>query len=337
VPAAYFDGRQATRHEVLVTISGGEVRVNGDGIARSAPLTAVDITEPLGTAPRLIRFADGAFCSIEQQAALASLLAADGVMPARVSKWEESRRWVAVATVAFVLLLVVAYRYGLPAAAGAAAAYVPAGVVDLISDQALTTFDSGIFSDTTLAPTRQASLRRRFEALRLPGGADTSHEVLFRKSDLLGANALALPSGTLIVTDDLVALSDEDDDVIAVLAHEAGHVRGRHGLRQLFQNSALAVALTWFIGDVSVLAAAAPTALLQAKYSRDFEREADAFALSVLDDNGIARNHFARMLERLEQSARERGARVGDGTVLGYLSSHPVTQERLQSVGLAGR
>jgi Zn-dependent protease with chaperone function len=78
--------------------------------------------------------------------------------------------------------------------------------------------------------------------------------------------------------------------------------------------------------------------LLQAKYSRDVEREADAYAVALLDANDIPRRHFARMLERLER-ARPDGA--GDvsgastetsGGVQGYLSTHPVTAERLDAL-----
>ena len=333
VPAAYFDGQQATGHDVLVTIADGALHVSGDAVSRVVPLAEVEITAPLGTAPRFIRFADGAFCSIEQQSAFASLLAAHHIAPPRVSRWEGSLRWVAVAAAAFIVLLVVAYRYLLPVAADVAAQRVPASIVDVMSDQALMTFDGGIFAPTTLPPERQASIAGRFERLRLPDDARDTHRVVFRQSALLGANALALPSGTLIVTDGLVALSDNDDDVVAVLAHEAGHVSRRHGLRQLFQNSVVAVALTWFVGDVSFLAAALPTALLQAKYSRDFERDADAYALDVLDANGIERERFARMLERLGQSAGTRDAGFDDSAVMGYLSSHPVTRERLEAMG----
>lgn len=50
----------------------------------------------------------------------------------------------------------------------------------------------------------------------------------------IGANAFALPDGTLVVTDELVELAgDNDDEVLAVLAHELGHIHERHGLRLL--------------------------------------------------------------------------------------------------------
>jgi predicted Zn-dependent protease len=84
--------------------------------------------------------------------------------------------------------------------------------------------------------------------------------------------------------------------------------------------------VTWFVGDVSALAAAAPTALLQARYSRDLEREADDHAIRVLRRNRISTSHLAAILERLAQAHGDDGGR---GSALDYVSSHPATSERL--------
>ena len=40
--------------------------------------------------------------------------------------------------------------------------------------------------------------------------------------------ALALPGGIIVVTDDMVNLAANDPELLAVLAHEMGHLRGRH-------------------------------------------------------------------------------------------------------------
>ena len=45
----------------------------------------------------------------------------------------------------------------------------------------------------------------------------------FRYSEGMGANAVALPSGLIIVTDQLVTASHQDDEIIAIMAHEIGH------------------------------------------------------------------------------------------------------------------
>jgi Zn-dependent protease with chaperone function len=67
-----------------------------------------------------------------------------------------------------------------------------------------------------------------------------------------------------------------------VLAHEAGHVIGRHGLRQVLQNSMTTLFVLYATGDASSLGVALPVVLVQAGYSREFEAEADRFALDLL-------------------------------------------------------
>ncbi len=111
-----------------------------------------------------------------------------------------------------------------------------------------------------------------------------------------------------------------------MLAHEIGHVHERHTLRHVLQTSAAGVLVAAVLGDVvsatSYAVAAVPTFLLNAGYSRAFEREADTFGLVLLDQAGIDRAHFVRFLTRLEQ-------KHGAGrSVPGWLSTHPGADER---------
>ena len=142
-----------------------------------------------------------------------------------------------------------------------------------------------------------------------------------------GANALALPSGVVVLTDELVALSRVDDELVAVLAHELGHVKGRHALRRLLQSSlvaGLAILVTGDVASAASLIAAVPTALAEAGYSRELEREADAYALATFDRHQIDRRHFARILERLAAQPRSE--------LPGFLATHPATEERVRAL-----
>ena len=74
---------------------------------------------------------------------------------------------------------------------------------------------------------RRASRRSTaaFKKLAFPEATRQPYTLVFRKSDAIGANAMALPSGTIVVTDGLVTLAEDDREILGVLAHEAGHVR----------------------------------------------------------------------------------------------------------------
>jgi predicted Zn-dependent protease len=156
-------------------------------------------------------------------------------------------------------------------------------------------------------------------------GETAPHRLEFRASPVIGPNAFALPSGIIVVTDELVKLSRNDREVLAVLAHELGHVRYRHTMRHLLQGSATALIIAGVTGDIASttsLAAAAPALLLQTKYSRDYEREADRYAIELLQKAGIGPSHFAAILARMENKPGKPGA------LPTFLSSHPPTQER---------
>jgi Zn-dependent protease with chaperone function len=143
----------------------------------------------------------------------------------------------------------------------------------------------------------------------------------------LGPNAFALPDGTVVVTDELVELAENDNEILSVLAHEIGHVHHRHSLRMALESSTVVLLVSTYFGDVTqltTLSAALPGVYAQAHYSREHESEADAFALEYLLKARIPKKHFADILRSLQKLA---GPDPKHG--LQYLSSHPPTAERI--------
>jgi len=301
--------------------------MTGESAARKARIAELRISEPMGAAPRLITFADGAFCEVRDHAALAHLLAASGHRDRAHIRWQFDWSMVAAICLAFVALVLAGYFYGLPLGARLAAPAVPESAVKLMSAQTLAIMDAHMTSPSKLAQKKVDPLIRRFAAMRTPFGATIGYRVVFRDGGRIGANAFALPDGTLVVTDQLVALAGGEDEVIAVLAHELGHAVERHGLRMVLQGSAVGMFLAFYAGDVSSLLAAAPTALLQARYSRDMEREADDYAAAMLRANGLSPALLANMLERLEAAHRGTSDEAPE-----YLSSHPDTDARVRAL-----
>jgi Zn-dependent protease with chaperone function len=332
VPAQYFDGRSTALHHVMLVLAAGRVTVTGEALHRDEPLEAVEIPPALGRTPRLVRFPDGAFCEVNDHAAFAAMLAGSGVRAPAISSWESSPRTalLAVALIAGCGWLV--YVFGLPALAGAVARRMPDATVITLGNHTLRMLDSQVFEPTALPDSRVSGIVTRLLELRWPGDVPPL-DLQFRRSDALGPNALALPSGTIVVTDALVALAADDREVLAVLAHEVAHVEQRHGLRNMLQASAVTLLITWYVGDISALAVAAPAALLQTRYSRDFERQADAYAVQALQLNGIPVSFFADMLAKIEGRTPTEQA---SGGALPYLSTHPTTAERLERLKAAG-
>ena len=164
-------------------------------------------------------------------------------------------------------------------------------------------------------------------------GKAFAQQAVYRKGGGIGPNAFALPDGTIILTDEMVNLAAHDQELSAVLAHEIGHVVYRHGMRSIVQDSLLGFAILAVTGDItgsSELFVGLPVLLTELAYSREFEREADQYVLTYMQDHGIDLIHFANLMRRVEKEAGNN--RQGDTKKwIYYLSTHPMTEERLKA------
>ena len=217
----------------------------------------------------------------------------------------ESRlHFVLVALVFVVVTFGVTVRYGVPAASHAIANALPAGVLDYSAKEFIFIMDKQWFEESQLSKARQEEVLAHFKPMQDEySGLDI--KVLFRKADDIGANAFALPDGTVIFTDAMVNLAEHNDELLAVLAHEIGHVEHRHSLRSIIQNSFFVFAVAFMFGDVSASAdivLAIPILLTELSYSRGYELEADHFAKEWMLENDIPLTRFTSLMRRLEES-----------------------------------
>lgn len=333
VNAHYYDGRSTKKLPVTLSIEQGLLEIQGEDLLRAIPLSDATISASLGSAPRLLHFADGSHCEISNHADFHVLLEESGIKPqSLISRLESTGHFVLAAALLSIAFFIASFYWGLPWIADIAAARIPAGVSLSIDTHVLRVVDDGMMQQSQLSQERQQQLKLRFEGLRDVNGLPP-HQLEFRSSKAIGANAFALPGGTIIVTDQLVALASHDEEILAVLAHELGHVSERHPLRQLLQSSVIGLAMTWYLGDVSSLLAAAPTLLLESSYSRNFERRADSYAANLLSMNEISPARLADMLHKLESShAAPNPDKAPSATVAEFFSSHPDTSERIRAL-----
>lgn len=154
-------------------------------------------------------------------------------------------------------------------------------------------------------------------------------------------NAFALPGGFIGVHTGLIMTAETESELASVLAHEMGHVTQRHIARQLTQQQQMqapmmvgllaAILLGRSRPDLALGAAAAAQGgaiQTQLAYSRDFEREADRIGLQTLENSGFDVRAMPVFFERMQRAMRV----SEDGTMPGYLRTHPVTTERIADV-----
>ncbi|MFT6917081.1 MAG: putative metalloprotease [Motiliproteus sp.] len=142
-------------------------------------------------------------------------------------------------------------------------------------------------------------------------------------------NAFAMADGTVRVHSALLDAMP-DDQALAVIAHEIGHVKLKHSYRQmretlltnaLFQG---AVAVGGTIGSLtsSQLGSLAHSAVT-ARFSQADELEADEFAVQLLQRQGKDPQAMKRSIETLRD-------KYGNGG--GFLSSHPSNDQRIARI-----
>ena len=160
---------------------------------------------------------------------------------------------------------------------------------------------------------------------RLSGKAPDAVAPDIRVLDTPLANAVALPGGRIYVLRGLLDEAESADEIGGVIAHEMGHVAHRDGLRKLLQTGGASFLLGLLFGDV----AGSGTLILLGRlaidgaYSRDAERAADRFAADTMLALGRSPKAMALLLKRIVPD---------DGPVPAFLSSHPLTQERLDAL-----
>ena len=123
------------------------------------------------------------------------------------------------------------------------------------------------------------------------------------------ANAFALPDGLIVAGDRLLKILS-DEEFAAVMAHEIGHVHGRHGMRSFLQSVGLFAFISFAFGDPSFLLAGG-VGLLNLKYSRGFEREADCFAYHYTVRNNLPATLIGDALQKMELAMQSNPV-VGD-------------------------
>lgn len=353
----WFDGRSPRAHRAQLRCVNGElvVRVHGtpDGEERRYPLRQVRWPERRSHGQRQTELPDGSLVQHANAGEWDAWAVANGLREGAVVGWMQSWRGVLGAMAGTAVFIAAAWMWGVPWLSATLAGWIPASVERNIGEISLKQLRTLFLKPSGIPVTEQARIRSKFEALvqrAYPAGDAPAWQLAFHKSDALGANAFALPGGSIVITDDLVKLlEDVPDATLGVLAHELGHVQNRHGLDLMVRASLVSALVGLVVGDASGFLATVPATLATQAYSRDAERESDAQAAAMLHASGISPAIMATFFERLQQlserkkadespSPDDQGGKAkktpdaqGDGASLPIaISSHPDTEERIR-------
>lgn len=153
-------------------------------------------------------------------------------------------------------------------------------------------------------------------------------------------NAFALPAGQIVIHSELILRADSAEELLGVLAHEIQHVEQQHGLRNMLGASSIYLLASALFGDatgvLAVLSSAAPL-LINQRYSRTFETEADVKAFSLLQKANINPAGLASFFEKMiAEEKRQMDKLMSEENqelakqALKFLSTHPASEARIQ-------
>ncbi|MEI6730081.1 MAG: M48 family metallopeptidase [Pseudomonadota bacterium] len=138
-------------------------------------------------------------------------------------------------------------------------------------------------------------------------------------------NAFAAAGGNIVIFSKLIEKADDPEELAGVIAHEIGHIIKRHPTQSLVRALGLDIVVNIAFGGGT--AASAGNYLLQLRYSRNFEREADEIATQILYNANIDNRSFMKFFIRLGSEDK-----IKDDNIFSHISTHPANSERIETI-----
>ena len=167
------------------------------------------------------------------------------------------------------------------------------------------------------------------------------HFLVLNSDDI---NAFATPGGHIFITRGLIRCCRTEDALAAVVAHEIGHIQLRHGMRAIekgritealtilaqegaksFGSQEVAQLTQAFGGVISDIT----NTMINNGYSRSYEYQADAAAVSILQRTGYNPGALTEMLGVMAKQIKPGGT--------DFAKTHPSPQNRIAELKESGK
>ncbi|MDM3850449.1 MAG: M48 family metallopeptidase [Aphanizomenon gracile PMC627.10] len=135
-------------------------------------------------------------------------------------------------------------------------------------------------------------------------------------------NAFATAGGFIYVNTGLLKTADNEAEVASVLAHEMGHIEGKHLIKQMRQRAIASGVATVTGLDRSKAVGIGVQLALNLPRSRQDEFDADKRGLANITRTGYAQSAMVSFMKKLQRSS----------SVPTFLSTHPGASDRVISL-----
>jgi len=330
----FFDGRHSKGVPAVVTFEAHlpYFTVRTEEKVFQIERTDADILEPIGKKHGMLVFSQNQQIQIPDRQTHRDLKK----MLGKHSFWswvdnvENSWPLVLASIAVVVFFIIFLVRWGLPAAAHSVAHKIPEEMAESLGKRGLSQLEAQFFSESEIETAIQDSIREQFQSLLKSNRLNAYHyDLHFFNSEAMGANALALPSGDIVLLDGLLDIGLTHDEILAVLAHEIAHVEEKHGMQMLLRYAGISTLIAIGFGDINSSASLLvmiPKLLVEKGYSRAFESEADMKGAEYLIIAGYSPDLLASGLQKL-------GDHHGSADFMPtMISSHPDIEQRAEKI-----
>jgi predicted Zn-dependent protease len=190
------------------------------------------------------------------------------------------------------------------------------------------------YIDSAVSMISDSAITRYIETL---GRSMTSHTARagldwrYRVVNASLVNAMALPGGFVYVTRGLIEQSGREDELAGVMAHEIGHVVGRHSVKQLEQRGKRELAVVMLCTLTRVCSSLGGAIAVQtaedaatAQYSQHDEAEADSLGVVITRRAGIDPEGLPVFLQKMLDQRTEQPTAID-----AFFASHPTDEARI--------
>lgn len=231
-----------------------------------------------------------------------------------------------------IVCFIIFMKYLVPFFSEKIAYKIPVNISNDISINSMKFLDKYLLSQSQIELPKQKEIEKIFQTEILNGleNKDFEYKLLFRnfhENNKQIANAFALPNGTIILTDALIRLSQNIDELKSIIYHEIAHVEKRDSLKLMIENSFTAVIIAIYLGDISFLGdlgVGVGTFMINSSYSRKHETQADIYSFEKMLVSGIDPINFITIMEKIENQYK-----MDNKNIPYFLSSHPQTKHRI--------
>jgi len=322
-----------------------------NGTTLEGALSTLQVGNRLANVERKIILEDGSLFATKENDKVDALFKKRLKTNGFIHTLESHMGWVLVALVVTVLTTFAFFKWGVPWTSKKIAHALPHKTNQLIAVNTLEFLDKVMFEKTKLSTAKREQIRKHFKTNIVPLSIEdeaikyTLHFRDWSDGSLSIPNALALPSGDIILTDKFVELCKTQEEMDSVLLHEMGHVVHRHTLEMVIEGTFVTVSVMLIVGDSNGLAdmgVGLGSLLVSSAYSRGHESEADRYAFSHMLEANIDPMAFSNIMNRMtaymedqtaskdRKSPKDTKVNESKDSILDYLSSHPSTQNRVE-------